>query len=218
MKRALLLTAVAVAVAVGATQGAPAWAEEAAAKPDLAKAQQIVNQVCSACHGADGNSPTPPNPNLAGQQADYIALQLAHFKGGVRSNPIMAGMAAALSPEDMRSLGAYFAQQKPKGSAAKGADLAAAGQKLFRGGDAASGVPACAACHSPDGAGIPSRYPRLGGQYADYTLAQLRAFKAGERGMDKEGKDVNGRVMAQIAARMNDRAIAAAAQYVAGLH
>ena len=217
MKRALLLAAVAVAVAVGATRGAPAQAEDAAAKPDLAKAQQIVNQVCSACHGADGNSPTPPNPNLAGQQADYIALQLAHFKSGIRSNPIMAGMAAALSPEDMRSLGAYFSQQKRKGSAANGADLAA-GQKLFRGGDAASGVPACAACHSPDGAGIPSRYPRLGGQYAEYTLAQLRSFKAGERGMDKEGKDVNGRVMAQIAARMNDREIAAAAQYVAGLH
>ena len=92
------------------------------------------------------------------------------------------------------------------------------GNELFRGGDAASGVPACAACHAPDGAGIPSRYPRLGGQYADYTLAQLRAFKAGERGMDKEGKDVNGRIMAQIASRMNEQAIAAAAQYAAGLH
>jgi cytochrome c553 len=214
MKRVLLLTAVAVAVVLGA----PARAEEAAAKPDLAKAQQIVNQVCSACHGADGNSPSPVNPNLAGQQADYVALQLAHFKSGIRSNPVMAGMAAALTPEDMRSLGAYFAQQKPKGSAARDAALAAAGQKLFRGGDAASGVPACAACHAPDGAGIPSRYPRLGGQYADYALAQLRAFKAGERGMDKEGKDVNGRIMAQIAGRMNEQAIAAAAQYAAGLH
>jgi cytochrome c553 len=218
MKRALLLTAVAVAVVLGATLGVPARAEETASKPDLAKAQQIVNQVCSACHGADGNSPSPANPNLAGQQADYIALQLAHFKSGVRNNPVMAGMAAALTPEDMHSLGAYFAQQKPKGSAAKDAELAAAGQKLFRGGDAASGVPACAACHAPDGAGIPSRYPRLGGQYADYTLTQLRAFKAGERGMDKEGNDINGRIMAQIAGRMNEQAIAAIAQYAAGLH
>jgi cytochrome c553 len=218
MKRALLLAAVAVAVAVGATRGIPAQAEEAAAKPDLAKAQQIVNQVCSACHGADGNSPSPANPNLAGQQADYIALQLAHFKSGVRSNPVMAAIAGQVASEDMRSLGAFFAQQKPKGSAANGADLATAGQKLFRGGDGTSGVPACAACHSPDGAGIPSRYPRLGGQYADYTLAQLRAFKAGQRGMDKEGKDVNGRIMAQIAGRMNDQAIAAVAQYAAGLH
>ncbi|HEX3138105.1 MAG TPA: c-type cytochrome [Casimicrobiaceae bacterium] len=214
MKCALLLTAVAAAVSLGT----PASAEEAAGKPDLAKAQQIVNQVCSACHGADGNSPSPANPNLAGQQADYIALQLVHFKTGIRNNPVMAGMAATLTPDDMRSLGAYFAQQKPKGLAAKDADLAAAGQKLFRGGDAAGGVPACAACHAPDGAGIPSRYPRLGGQYADYTLAQLRAFKAGERGMDKEGKDINGRIMAQIAGRMNERAIAAAAQYAAGLH
>jgi cytochrome c553 len=214
MKRALLLTAVAAAVALGA----PARAEDAAGKPDLAKAQQIVNQVCSACHGADGNSPSPANPNLAGQQADYIALQLAHFKSGIRSNAVMAGMAATLTPEDMQSLGAYFAQQRPKGSAARDANLATAGQKLFRGGDATAGVPACAACHAPDGAGIPSRYPRLGGQYADYTLAQLRAFKAGERGMDKEGKDVNGRIMAQIAGRMNEQAIAAAAQYAAGLH
>jgi len=214
MKCALLLTAVAAAVSLGT----PASAEEAAGKPDLAKAQQIVNQVCSACHGADGNSPSPANPNLAGQQADYIALQLVHFKTGIRNNPVMAGMAATLTPDDMRSLGAYFAQQKPKGLAAKDADLAAAGQKLFRGGDAAGGVPACAACHAPDCAGIPSRYPRLGGQYADYTLAQLRAFKAGERGMDKEGKDINGRIMAQIAGRMNERAIAAAAQYAAGLH
>jgi cytochrome c553 len=214
MKRALLLTAVAAAVALGTS----ASAEEAAGKPDLAKAQQIVNQVCSACHGADGNSPSPANPNLAGQQADYIALQLAHFKTGIRNNPVMAGMSATLTAEDMRSLGAYFAQQKPKGLTAKDADLAAAGQKLFRGGDAAGGVPACAACHAPDGAGIPSRYPRLGGQYADYTLAQLRAFKAGERGMDKEGKDVNGRIMAQIAGRMSEQAIAAAAQYAAGLH
>jgi cytochrome c553 len=214
MKRALLLTAVAAAVALGT----PASAEEAAGKPDLAKAQQIVNQVCSACHGADGNSPSPANPNLAGQQADYTALQLAHFKTGIRNNAVMAGMSATLTREDMRSLGAYFAQQKPKGLAAKDAALAAAGQKLLRGGAAAGGVPACAACHGPDGAGIPSRYPRLGGQYADYTLAQLRAFKAGERGMDKEGKDVNGRIMAQIAARMNEQAIAAAAPSAAGLH
>ena len=94
MKRALLLAAGAVAVALSAPPGGPARAEEPAGKPDLAKAQQIVNQVCSACHGADANSPSPANPNLAGQQADYIALQLAHFKSGTRSNPVMAGMAA----------------------------------------------------------------------------------------------------------------------------
>ena len=214
MKRALLLTALSICIAMSSRTRA----EEATAKPDLARAKQLVDQVCAACHGADGNSPSPAYPSLAGQHTDYIALQLAHFKSGVRSNAIMAPMAATLSPQDMRSLGAYFEQQKPKGSAAKDAALASAGQKLFRGGDSASGVPACASCHSPDGAGIPSRYPRLSGQHADYTQAQLQAFKTGGRGNDKEGKDVNGKIMGQIAGRMSEDEIAAVAQYAAGLH
>jgi cytochrome c553 len=213
----------------GQTQSAPApkaggTAEEAAkpadsetAKPDLAKAQQIVNQVCAACHGGNGNSPSAVNPSLAGQPAEYITLQLAHFKAGVRVNPIMTAMAAPLSPDDMRSLGAYFSQQAPRITGAKSAELASTGQKLFRGGNAANGVPACAACHSPNGAGIPARYPRLGGQHADYTLAQLKAFKAGDRGMDKEGKDANGRIMAQIAGRMSEADMRAVAEYTAGL-
>lgn len=196
----------------------PVQAQESAAKPDLAKAQQIVSSVCAACHGADGNSAVPANPSLAGQHAEYITLQLMHFKEGTRNNPIMAGMVANLSPEDMKSLGAYFAQQKPKGLAAKDPALVLAGQKLYRGGNAATGVPACAACHTPTGVGIPVRYPRLSGQYADYTLAQLQAFRSGQRGMDKEGKDVNGRVMAQIAARMSEAEMRAVADYTAGLH
>ena len=211
MRRLVLVAACAV---VGATA---AWGEEPA-KPDLAKAQQIATQVCAACHGADGNSVRPANPNLAGKQAEYIATQLAHFKDGTRSNPIMAGMAANLSPEDMRSLGAYFSQQKAKGNAAKDPNLVAAGQKLYRGGNAATGVPACAGCHTPTGIGIPVRYPRLSGQYADYTLAQLQAFKAGQRGLDKQGKDANGRVMQAIAARMSEQEMHAVADYVAGLH
>jgi cytochrome c553 len=212
MRRLVLVAACAV---IGAST---ASGEESGAKPDLAKAQQIVNQVCAACHGADGNSPSPANPNLAGQQAEYISAQLAHFKDGTRSNPIMAGMAANLSPEDMKSLGAYFAQQKPKGLAAKDPGLVAAGQKLYRGGNAATGVPACAACHTPTGVGIPVRYPRLSGQYADYTVAQLQAFKATQRGLDKAGKDVNGRVMQAIAARMSEQEMRAVADYAAGLH
>jgi cytochrome c553 len=212
MKRTLVLLAGCAVTAVSSA------ADEPAAKPDLAKAQQIVTQICAACHGADGNSVASANPNLAGQQPEYISLQLAHFKDGTRSNPIMAGMAANLSPEDMKSLGAYFAQQKPKGLAAKDPALVAAGQKLFRGGNSATGVPACAACHTPTGVGIPVRYPRISGQYADYTFAQLQAFKASQRGMDKEGKDVNGRVMAQIAARMNEQEMRAVADYAAGLH
>jgi cytochrome c553 len=211
--RSVLVLVVACAV-LGAL---PASAEERA-KPDLAKAQQIVAQVCAACHGADGNSVSPANPNLAGQQAEYISLQLAHFKDGTRANPVMAGMAAGLTPEDMKSLGAFFAQQKPKGLAAKDPALVAAGQKIYRGGNAATGVPACAACHTPTGLGIPVRYPRLSGQYSDYTLAQLQAFKSSQRGMDKQGRDVNGRVMQQIAARMSEPEMRAVADYVAGLH
>jgi len=194
-----------------------AQAEEGA-KPDLAKAKQIVDTVCAACHGADGNSPTPVNPSLAGQHAEYIVLQLTHFKSGIRNNPVMAGMAASLTPEDMKALGEYFAQQKPKPPAAKDPTLVSAGQKLYRGGSATSAVPACAACHAPTGVGIPTRYPRLSGQHADYTFAQLQAFKAGARGMDKEGKDVNGRVMAQIASRMSEQDMRALAEYASGLH
>ena len=191
--------------------------ERAAAQPDLAKAQQIVTQICAACHGADGNSAAPANPNLAGQGADYITLQLAHFKAGVRVNPTMQAMSATLSDADMRALGAYYAQQKPKGLAAKNPTLVKTAQQLWRGGDAAAGVPACAACHSPTGVGIPKNYPRLAGQYADYTYAQLKAFKAGERGADPAGKDVNGRVMSAIATKMTDDQMKGIADYAAGL-
>ncbi len=205
-------------VSVLAIAALPAGASEnAAGKPDLAKAQQTATQTCAACHGADGNSTNPANPSIAGQPAEYITEQLANFKSRVRSNPIMASIADTLSPDDMRALGVHFSQQKPKGSAASDAALALSGQKIFRGGNAATGVPACAACHLPDGVGVPSRYPRVGGQYADYLYAQLKAFKSGERGMDTEGKDVNGKIMAQIAGRMSDREMQAVAQYASGL-
>jgi cytochrome c553 len=198
---------------------AAAAAEEAAApaKVDLAKAQQIVTQVCAACHGADGNSASPANPNLAGQHADYITLQLAHFKAGIRVNPVMQSMVANLSDADMRALGAYFSQQKPKGLTVRDAAMVKVAQRLYRGGEASAGVPACAACHSPTGAGIPKNYPRVAGQYADYNYAQLKAFKAGERGADPNGKDVNGRIMGTIAGKMTDSQMKAVADYMAGL-
>jgi cytochrome c553 len=205
------------AAVVAGTAPVAAAQEPAAPPADLAKAQQIVKEVCSACHGADGNSPTPVNPNLAGQHADYITLQLAHFKSGIRANPVMQGMAATLTDADMRALGVYFSQQKPKGLAAKDASTVRMAQRIYRGGDAASELPACAACHSPTGAGIPKRYPRVAGQYAEYAYAQLRAFKSGERGADKEGKDVNGRVMGAIAMRMSDPQMKALSDYMAGL-
>lgn len=212
MKRMLLLAAVA-----GTLSATTALAQTPAVKPDLAKAQTIAKDICAACHGADGNSASPVNPSIAGQPAEYITLQLAHFKSGLRANPVMQGMAATLTSEDMTALGIYFSQQKRKGMAAKDPALVTAGQKLFRGGDAATGVPACAACHAPTGAGIAKNYPRLAGQYADYTYAQLKAFKAGERGADKDGKDVNGRIMGTIAARMSDGQMKAVAEYASGL-
>ena len=223
MKCRLLIAAKLVALGWCAFLASPAaGAEEAvqspASKPDLATAKQIVDGVCAACHGADGNSASPTNPSIAGQHAEYITLQLMHFQSGIRANAVMQAMAAKLTPEDMKALGVFFAQQKAKPSAAKDRELVAVGQKIFRGGNASRGVPACAACHSPDGAGIPKRYPRVGGQYADYTLAQLKAFKAGERGADKEGKDVNGKVMAQIASRMSEREMQAVAEFTSGLH
>jgi cytochrome c553 len=209
MKRTLLL-----AVAFGL----PAFAvAQAPAKPDLARARDIVNQVCSACHGADGNSALPANPSLAGMPADYITTQLSHFKAGVRQNAVMQGMAATLSDADMVSLGAYFASQAPKPQAAKDASLVRLGQKLWRAGDAATGVPACSACHGPTGAGVPKNYPRIAGQWSDYTVAQLKAFKAGERGMDKDGKDVMGRIMHGVAQGLTEAQMRAVAEYAQGL-
>ena len=192
-------------------------AHQGAAKPDLERAAATAKSVCAACHGADGNSSVPVNPSIAGMPAQYVTVQLAHFKAGIRVNPIMQGIAQQLSPDDMVALGAYFAQQKAKELGARDAALVQTGQKLYRGGDAQAGVPACAGCHAPDGAGIPKNFPRLAGQHADYTVAQLKAFKAGERGNDKEGKDVNGRIMASIADDMTDAQMKAVADYAAGL-
>lgn len=207
----------ATAAMISATAVAQEAPQAVAAKPDLVKARQLAATVCAACHGADGNSTAAANPNLAGQGADYITLQLMHFKAGVRVNATMQAMAATLSDADMQALGIYFSQQKPKGLGAKDPALVKAGQKLWRGGDEATDVPACAACHSPTGVGIPRNYPRLAGQYADYVDAQLKAFKSGARGADPGGKDVNGRIMASITHDMTDEQMKAVADYAAGL-
>ena len=201
---AILLMSVAHAFAAG---------EDKAAVPagDPAKAQPIATSVCAACHGPDGNSPIPTNPNLAGQLPQYLYKQLSDYKSGRRKNPIMMGIVASLSDGDMRNLAAYFSQQKPRPGAAKDRDLVAAGQHLYRGGDSTTGVPACAACHSPDGAGVPIQFPRLSGQHGEYTLAQLLLFRSGERANDSNS------VMRTIAQRMNDKAMAAVAEYIAGL-
>ncbi len=190
-----------------------AWAADASQKaPDAARGQKIAAQVCAACHGADGNSALAGNPNLAGQHSAYVVKQLTEFKANKeRKNPVMMGMATPLSAEDMRDVAAYFASQKPKGGSAKNKDLVAAGQKIYRGGNSATGVPACSACHGPNGSGIPAQYPRIAGQLADYTTAQLKAFRAGERSNDPN------QMMRMAAGRMTDAEIAAVAEYIAGL-
>jgi cytochrome c553 len=212
MKRMLL-----VAATLALWPATAAIAQSPAAKPDLAKAQTIVNQVCAACHGVDGNSASPANPNLAGLPAEYITAQLAHFRAGIRANPVMLGMASTLSPDDMAAMGAYYSKQKSKGLAARDPELVKIGQAVYRGGDPAKGIPACSSCHGPNGAGMPKNYPRLAGQHGDYTYAQLKAFKAGERGADKDGKDVQGRTMVAIASRLTDMQMKALAEYTAGL-
>jgi cytochrome c553 len=179
-----------------------------APKPDLERGKQVAATICVACHGSDGNSPTSANPILAGQHADYIAAQLAAFKSGARANPIMAGMSAALTPEDMRNVGAWFSQQVPKPSSAKDKALATRGLQIWRGGIKQGGVPACAGCHGAAGAGIPSQYPRLAGQYSELTLAWLKAFAGGGRANP---------VMAGVASRMSEADMKAVAEYVAGL-
>ena len=210
-------TSLVAALSLTALVIASSAAAQTAGKPDLAKAKQTAETICAACHGADGNSAVPVNPSLAGQGAEYISRQLQHFKSGIRVNPVMQGMTAPLSDADMTALGIYFAQQKPKNLTAKDAMLVETAQKIYRAGDAATGLPACSACHSPTGAGIPKNYPRLSGQHADYTYTQLKAFKAGERGNDKDGKDLQGKIMAGVAARMTDTQMKALSDYVSGL-
>ncbi len=222
MKRFLaLLAGAALLVAAGTGLAADAPATSAAktdkaSAADPAKGQVIANQVCAACHSADGNSVAPANPKIAGQFPAYLHKQLVNFKPAngkkaERENPVMGGMVASLTPDDMKNLAAYYAGQKLKPGAAKDKDLAAAGQKLWRGGNAATGVPACAGCHGPDGAGIPAQYPRLAGQYAEYIEAQLKLFQTGQRANDPNG------MMRGVAARMTDREMKSVAEYAAGL-
>jgi cytochrome c553 len=193
---------------------APAWANPApaaAAKGDPAKAQKIVNDVCGACHSTDGNSTSPAYPSLAGQSPEYIAKQLREFKSGARKNAIMAPNAATLSNEDMLNLAAYYSAQQPKPRLAKDAALVAEGQKIYKGGNAGSGVPACASCHGPAGAGIPVQFPRLAGQHAKYVESQLKNFRSGDRAND------GGMMMRIIARKMTDHEMKAVAEYISGL-
>jgi cytochrome c553 len=164
-----------------------------------------------ACHGPDGNSPNPIWPKLAGQHPEYILKQLGEFKAGVRKNDLMSPMAAPLSEQDMQDLAAYFSSQtlSPGTAAAEKVQL---GERIFRAGNASSGVAACMACHGPAGGGNPSaNFPRISGQHAAYLEQTLKQFRSGERNNDIAG------MMRGVAAAMTDEEIAAVAQYMQGL-
>lgn len=166
--------------------------------------------VCGACHGTDGNSVVPTFPKLAGQSENYLFKQLTDFKAGVRKDPVMSGQAATLEDADIPHLAAYFSSQVSAPGTASDAELAARGQRIYLGGNLAKGVPACAACHGPTGAGNPAaNFPRLSGQHAMYITTQLQRFKSGER----ENAMMRGTV-----ANLSDDEMNAVAEYITGLH
>lgn len=181
------------------------------ARADIANGEIVFNgKSCAACHNADGNSAIPSNPKLAQQHPEYLVKQLQDFKSGKRKSPIMSGMAAMLSEQEMRDVAWFLASKPVKPGFAKEKDLVALGEKIYRGGIGDRSVPACAGCHSPNGAGIPIQYPRLGGQHAEYIAAQLTAFRDGVR--------LNSIPMSGVAAKLNAREISAVSDYIAGLH
>jgi cbb3-type cytochrome c oxidase subunit III len=196
-------------VAASSFSAAATEAAPAKFKPDLAKGEASFGAVCAACHGADGNSGTPTYPKLAQQHPEYIVKQLTEFKSDKRANPVMKGMATALSDEDMKNIAYWVTTKAAKPGFSKEKDLVTLGERIYRGGIADRQVPACAGCHSPNGAGIPAQFPRLAGQHADYVSAQLTAFRDGVR--------KNSAQMSGVAAKMNDREIKAVSDYVAGL-
>ena len=175
-------------------------------------AGKAKSAACAACHGMDGNSVNPEWPKLAGQSEQYLYKQLKNFKSGERKNATMAGMVAALSDQDMQDLAAFYASQSIKPGKADETKVSL-GEKIYRGGNSASGVSACIACHGPTGAGNPAaKFPMLSGQHAKYTGIQLYAFRKGERANDA------GQMMRNIASKMTDAEIDAVAEYIAGLH
>jgi cytochrome c553 len=209
MKALSALTLVTILVAPALAPAFAASEPAVAAKPDLAKGQAIATQVCGACHTADGSRGSPANPIIAGQHPEYLQRQLQDFKSGQRNNPIMKGFAGALSDDDMKNVAAFYASKSAKPGFAKNKDSIKLGEKIYRAGLNDKAVPACAGCHSPNGAGIPAQYPRIGGQHADYTEAQLVAWRGGARASNVQ--------MRAIAARLSDAKINAVADYVAGL-
>ena len=197
--------ALAAAACLAAT-GATAQAQTV----DKAKARAIVDRLCVACHGVDGNSPQPAHPKLAGLQPEYLLKQLRDYKKGARKSEVMEPMVKELAEDDMASLAAYYAEQKPKPGEARDAKLVDAGRKLYNDGIPDVGLPSCSGCHYPDGMGTP-RFPRVAGQHAEYTYQQLKDFASGKRENDR------GLAMQSVANRMNDQQMKAVSEYVAGM-
>jgi cytochrome c553 len=191
--------------------------EQKTVKADPAKGEALYTKgdasrniaACVACHGAAGNSTIGQNPKLAAQHEAYTFKQLADFRTPERNNPIMTPIAKALAEEDMKNVAAYLNGQAAKPGAAKNKDTVEIGKQIYRAGIAGKNVPACAACHSPSGAGIPAQFARLAGQHQEYTAAQLTNFRSGTR--------KNSVQMTAIAKRMSDDEIQAVADYIAGL-
>ena len=195
---------------------AAALASDAASlpRPDLKRGQEVAQSICAACHGVDGNSTIAANPKLSGQDTAYLLKQLNDYAKPAddktaRVNAVMAGMVAAISVEDRLHVAAHYARQPHAPGTARNRDTLELGQRIYRAGIPARGVPACSGCHAPNGIGIPAEYPRLGGQHAEYTEGQLRAFRDGTRR--------NNVAMAHIAARLSEAEMQAVADFVAGL-
>ncbi|HLS81279.1 MAG TPA: c-type cytochrome [Steroidobacter sp.] len=188
------------------------FAHAGAAAEGSAAAGQSKTATCVACHGAGGNSANPEWPSLAGQHDKYVVQQLEAFKSGARQDPLMSAMAVPLSAQDMADLAAYYSEQTLTTNLEADPAKLSLGQRLYRGGDATTGVTACAACHGPRGEGNPSAaYPRIGGQHAAYIAKQLRAYRAGTRQTDAN------QMMRNVAHTMSDEQIDAVASYVQGL-
>lgn len=182
---------------------------ESAGDPDAGARK---SQTCAACHGPDGTSTNPTWPNLAGQHAEYLSKQLHDFRDGRRANSQMSPMAAPLSDEDIADLAAFYSSKVRVLGAVKPENVDG-GHRIYRAGDPKTGLPACMACHGPNGTGNPGAlYPALGGQHAEYTVLQLKTFKTEERNNDQKS------IMRTIASKLTNRDIETIADYLQGLH